>query len=271
MALEVGQVYEATLDIVNQAGTPANPATAVLTVTLPDGTATTPPVVLPPAVAGHLAVDYVFAQAGLHKFSWLTTGPNTAKTDYVTCRNFISLISMQEAKDHLNITRTDSDEELSRFMQAATELVQAKGGHTIRQSFTQEISGGDTWQLVLERTPVLSVQSVTSVWPGGPSWTDPGDGSVLRVNPSGIVSQVQPVPFWWGPWTCLYQVGRAVPLESHLQAAKEQLRHLWETQRGSMPAPLLGGEEEFTTATGWQFSVPRRVLELLEDEMLPSL
>jgi hypothetical protein len=266
-ALEVGQAYEAGLEVRNKAGQLTTPATAVLTVTLPDGTVQAPAITLPPAAEGELLCDFVLTQAGLHKFSWLTTGPNTAKTDYVTCRNFISLISMQEAKDHLNITTANYDEELSRFMQAATELVQSKGGHTIRQSFTDEISDDIAFQLVLPRMPVLSVTSVTSVWPGGPSW----DTTQLRVSPSGIVTQVQPVPFWWGPWTCVYQVGRAVPLETHLQAVKEQLRHLWETQRGSMPAPLLGGEEEFTTATGWQFSVPRRVLELLADEMLPSL
>jgi hypothetical protein len=267
MALEVGQVYEATLDLRAQSGAATNPAAAVLTITLPDGTPDTPPVILPPAVTGHLAVDYVLAQAGLHKFQWVTTGPNTAKTDYVTCREFISLISMQEAKDHLNITTGSYDEELSRFMQAATELVEDKGGHTIRRSFTDEISEGNAWQLVLSRMPVLSVTSVTSVWPGGPSW----DTTQLRVNQSGIVTQVQPVPFWWGPWTVAYQVGRPVPLEKHLQAVKEQLRHLWDTQRGSMPAPLLGGEEEYTTSSGWQFSVPRRVLELFEDEMVPGI
>lgn len=272
MALEVGQVYEATLDIRNAAGAATNPAEAVLTITKPDGTPDTPAVTLPPAVDGHLVVDYLFTQAGLHKFSWVTTGPNTAKTDYVTCREFVSMISMDEAKAHLQITRSDWDEELSRFMQAATELVEDKGGYTVRRTFTDEIRDDIAWELVLSRMPVLAVRSVMSVWAGGPSWTDPGDQSILRVSDSGIVMQAQPLPFWWGPWKIAYDVGRAVPLERHLHAVKEQLRHLWDTQRGSMGTPLLqAGDEEYTTAAGFSFSVPRRVLELIEDDMVPSI
>lgn len=272
MALEVGQAYESTLAVTGSDGEPANPAAATLVITLPDGTTVTPAVQLPPAVTGLLSADYVFTQAGLHKFAWTTSSPPTANTDWVTCREFVSLISRQEAKDHLNFKdATDDEEELSRFMMAATEVVQAKGGQTIRSVFTDEIRGDIAYELVVSRLPVLAVQSVTSVWPGGPSWTDPGDGSVLRVSDAGIVAQVQPFPFWWGPWRVAYSAGRAVPLERHLHAVKEQLRHLWETQRGSMGQPLLGSEEQYTTAAGFSFSVPRRVLELLEDDMLPPL
>jgi hypothetical protein len=267
VALEVGQVYEATLDVRNASGVLTNPAAAVLTITLPDGTTTTPAVTLPPAVTGHLIYDHPCAMAGLHKFGWVTTSPNTAKTDYVTVRNFISLISVQEAKDHLNFKSGDSDEELSRFMMASTELVEAKAGYTIRRSFTDRISEG-VWQIVLPRRPVLSVQSVTSVWPGGPSWTT---SQLITDGEAGIIAPATLLfPFWWGPWDVAYTVGRAVPLEKHLHAVKEQLRHLWDTQRGSMAPSLLSGEEVFTASTGFSFTVPRRVLEAFEDEAVPS-
>lgn len=269
MALEVGQVYEATLDVRNTAGTLVNPSSVVLTITLPDGTTTTPSVTNPPAVTGHFIYDHPCAVAGLHKFGWVTTSPGTAKTDYVTVRNFISLISVQEAKDHLNFRAgQDSDEELSRFMQASTELVETKGGYTIRRSFTDRISEG-VLELVLPRRPVLSVQSVTSVWPGGPTWTT---SQLIPDLEAGIIMlNTQNTPFWWGPWNVAYTVGRAVPLEKHLHACKEQLRHLWDTQRGSMPPSLLGGEEVFTTSTGFSFTVPRRVLEAFEGEMVPAI
>lgn len=267
MALEVGQVYEATLDVRNAQDTPANPAGVTLTITLPDGTTSAPAVANPPAQTGHLTYDFTCTVPGLHKFAWVTTSPGTAKTDYVTVRSFISLISVQEAKDHLNFRAGDSDEELSRFMMAATELVEAKAGYTVRRAFTDRISDG-VWQIVLPRRPVLSVQSVTSVWPGGPSWTT---AQLITDGEAGIIAPATLLfPFWWGPWDVAYTVGRAVPLEKHLHAVKEQLRHLWDTQRGSMAPSLLGGEEVFTTSTGFSFTVPRRVLEAFEDEAVPA-
>jgi hypothetical protein len=268
MALEAGQVYEATLDVYNASGVLTNPATATLTIILPDGTTTSPAITLPPAVTGHLIYDYLTVQTGVHKFAWVTTSPGTAQTDYVTVRAFVSLISRAEAKAHLQITTTAYDEELSRFMMAATELVETRAGYTIRRQFTDEIDAPDgTPGLALPRYPVLSVQSVTSVWPGGPSWAT---ADLLPPDPAGIVYRnIQGAGFWGGPWNVLYTVGRLVPLEDHLHAVKEQLRHLWETQRGSMAPALLSGEEVFTTAAGFSFSVPRRVLELLTDEMIP--
>jgi hypothetical protein len=202
------------------------------------------------------------------KFAWVTTNPGTApQPDYVTVRDFVSLINMAEAKAHLNITTTVNDEELSRFMQAATELVEKKGGYSVRRQFTDEIDAPEgTPGLALPRHPVLSVQSVTSAWPGGPSWVT----ADVRLDDAGIVYLNNRAGFWQGPWNVAYTVGRLVPLEKHLQACKEQLRHLWDTQRGSMAPPLLSGEEVFATSAGFSFSVPERVLELLGDEMIPA-
>jgi hypothetical protein len=268
MALEVGQVYEATLDVTNASGVLTNPATATLTITLPDATTTSPSITLPPAVTGHLICDYLTVQAGIHKAAWVTTTPGTAKTDYFTVRAYVSLISMAEAKAHLQITTAAYDEELSRFMQAATELVETRAGYSIRRQFTDEVDAPDnTAGLVLPRHPVLSVQSVTSVWPGGPSWVT---ADLLPPDTAGIVYRaIQGAGFWGGPWNIAYTVGRLSPPEKHLHAAKEQLRHLWETQRGSMAPALLSGEEVFTTTAGFSFSVPQRVLELLAAEMIP--
>jgi hypothetical protein len=59
--------------------------------------------------------------------------------------------------------------------------------------------------------------------------------------------------------------------ERYLHAAKEQVRHLWETQRGAVQAPPLAGDETFTTSAGFSFSVPRRVIELLSDDFVPAI
>ena len=265
--IDTGQTYEATCAVRNAAGVLANATTVTLTVTAPDGTVTTPSVVNPPLVDGKYLCDVVLDQAGLWKFAWLTTAPGTSTVDYVNARDFISIISLAEAKAHLDMTATADDDELRNFLQAATELVESKVGPCVRRTVTERVTEG-TCELVLRCHPVISVTSVTSVWPGGPSWTT---ADLLVDGDAGIVCQKSMWPFWYGPWDVVEVVGRAVIPERFLHAAKEQLRHLWETQRGSSQAPPLAGEETFTTAQGWSFSVPRRVLELLAADMVPSV
>jgi hypothetical protein len=92
----------------------------------------------------------------------------------------------------------------------------------------------------------------------------------VRLDDAGIVYLNNRAGFWQGPWNVAYTAGRLVPLEKHLLACKEQLRHLWETQRGPAGRPSMGGEDTFTTAAGFSFAVPERVLELLGDEMIPA-
>ena len=107
------------------------------------------------------------------------------------------------------------------------------------------------------------------MWTGGPSWT----GSNLVVDQdAGIVdTQLGAVPFYYGPWDVVYETGRTVVAERTIHAAKELLRHLWETQRGQLAAPILGGGETFTASTGMAFSIPNRVLEMLADDMTPAI
>ena len=143
-------------------------------------------------------------------------------------------------------------------------------GPCARRTITQRITEGRV-ELVLRQRPVLSVTSVTSIWPGGPTWTT---SQLIVDTDAGIVQQTWPWPFWYGPWDVTYVAGRAVIPERYLHACKEQLRHLWETQRGTTPllAPLgAGGAEEFVSSSGWAFSVPNRVVELLQDEAVPAI
>lgn len=268
--IDLGQVYEATLSVTDASGAPANPSAAVLTITLPDGTAVTPAVTLPPAVEGLLAVDYPTVQAGLHKAAWVTTGPGTAATDYFSVRQFVSVISIAEAKEHLNkkLTASATDSELRRFMMAATELVESKAGTCVIRPVVNELIPGTCTRLIrLPSAPVpdaASVTSITSLRTGGPSWAT----ADLIVNPSaGTVQSLDWRGFWAGPWQWSGTAGRRVIPERLEHAVKEQLRHLWETQRGAQPPPLIQGEQTFTTSAGWTFSVPRRVLELLEPDI----
>lgn len=267
--IDLGQPYQATLAVTDGSGAPASPATAVLTITLPDGTTVTPPVTLPPVEAGLLTVDYPTVQAGLHKAAWSTTGPVTASVDYFSVRQFISIISLAEARDHLNITRTTNDAELRRFMMAATEVAESKAGTCVVRQVTGEFIPGSRLRVIrLPSAPVSDVSSVSigSARKEGPAWT----ADQLIVNPvSGTCQPGCHREFWGGPWVAAYTAGRPVIPEHLEHAAKEQLRHLWETQRGAQRPGPLQGEETFTTTAGWTFSVPRRVLELLEPDVIP--
>ena len=272
--LDLGQTYRATATVTqpDANGIPqlTTASTCICTITLPDNSTATPAVTSDST--GKYHADYVTVQAGRHTVSWATTIPGTATTDVFNVREYAALFSLAEAKAHLNGVNPSGadDDELRNFIMAATEVVESKVGPCSRRTITQRVTEGST-QLVLRQRPVLSVTSVTSVWPGGPSWLTPG---LLVDNDAGIVQQNWPWPFWYGPWDVTYVAGRSVIPERYLHAGKEQLRHLWETQRGSTPllAPLgAGGAEEFVSSAGWAFSVPNRVVELLQDEAVPAI
>jgi len=272
--IDTGQVYHATLTLRNQA---SPPGTVTLTITLPDGSTVTPSPGTGAASGPDwtVAYDYATVQAGLHKTAWQTTSPGTAATDYFNVRAFASILSLAEGKTHLsggNISAwTGDDDELRNFLAAVTEVVESKVGPCVRRTVTQRVAASGGGQIVLTQAPVISVTSVTSVWTGGPSWT--GASLVLDGDAGIVTTQLGAVPFYYGPWDVVHVVGRVIVAGRYQHAAKEQLRHLWETQRGSLEAgPLSAGAgETFTTSAGWAFSVPHRVLELLADDMTPAI
>ena len=263
-----GQVYHTSITVQNL---DTQPASVALAITKPDGTFVTPaPIPTSWVQSGRdysCSYDYTLPTPGLFKFAWTTQAPGTAPhPEYENVRDFISIMSLAEAKLHLNKTTTTNDDEIAGFLMASTELVENKIGICVPRSFTDQVDQG-RFELVLPHRPVLSVASVASIWPGGPSW----DATTLRTDgDAGLVYTIPPFNFWWGPWLVTYTCGRPVIAERWIHAAKEQLRHLWETQRGSNPPALLQGEEVFTTTTGFSFSVPRRVLELLQEDIVPA-
>ncbi len=269
--IDAGQVYHATYTLKNQV---APPATVTLAITLPDGTTVTPNPGTGAASGADwvIAYDYPAVQAGLHKTAWQTTSPGTAATDYFNVRDFRSVLSLAEGKAHLTggpaAAWTGDDDELRNFLAAVTEVVESKVGACVRRTVTERITEGPT--LVLATRPVLSVTSVTSIWAGGPSWT----ASQLLVDGDAGLVDPQPgaAPFYQGPWDVLLTAGRAIIAERFQQAQKELVKHMWETQRGGTPllAPLGGEGETFTSAAGLTFTVPRRVLEMLQGDMVPA-
>lgn len=167
------------------------------------------------------------------------------------------LVTLPEAKTHLNITSASSDAELAVFVTVASDLVEDKADRVWRDTTFTEYHDGGTCDLVLLHSPVKSVTSVTD---GGTVVASteytlyPANGLIRRTY-GAFLGLPAPV-------TVVYVAGATTVPTLAKQATLETLRHLWQTQRGSMGArnPLSG--DEFTA--GSTFSLPLRVIELIE-------
>lgn len=267
--IDLGDVHRITVAVRDPSGTPADPDTATLTVSLPDGTSASPAVSLPPAETGLLVVDFATTQAGRHAYRMVTTGPATAYSDVFDVRpadpGFV--VSLSDAKAHLNIpaSRTGDDEELRSFIEATTAVVERFAGAVLRASHTQTFDGGRE-AVVLAHTPILSVASAAEsgavVAPSGYSLD--GDSGVLTRMAGGYRSR-------WLPGTgnvaVTYTAGRQVIPANVTRAALIILKHMWETQRASGGGRPGLGEEVADPATYVvnpnAYTVPYRALELL--------
>jgi hypothetical protein len=166
MAYNIGNIIRLTYQVKNDLQALANPATATLTITQPDGTTVTPSVTLPPPTTGQLVVDFTAAQAGLHSVRWVTTAPSTAEDDvFVVERAASLLISVDEALERLNavqiLTYDVNRERLQGFCFAASSQVEQELDRTvIPRTFTETYSGV-RGPIQLRHTPVMSITSVT--------------------------------------------------------------------------------------------------------------
>lgn len=266
--IDLGAVYQVAVDVADATGAPVNPASATLTITLPDGT-TVSPAVPTPTTVGHVRVDYVPVQAGRHVWRLVTSGPTTAYADVFDVRPAlpVGIVSLADARAHLNMgaTETADDEELRGFIGAATGAVErALGRVVVRRSFTDRFEiGGSTTQLLLRNVPVLSLTSAVSA-DGSTTWSV---GGLRADGETGLVTVVSGAALT-GTVDMTYQAGETVISEDYQLAAKIIIQHLWETQRGTMGVQLGGDNEPYTPGRG--FAIPRRALELL-DTQLPGV
>lgn len=181
------------------------------------------------------------------------------------------VLSLADAKQHLNIPAASSidDEELRFFLAATTRVVERLAGVVVPRTVTEVVrQRGTAYSVVFQKTPVLSVTSLTPV-DGSAAY----DVTALYVdNPlAGIVRRTDGGVISGGPWTGIYRAGRAeVPANVGL-AARMLVQHLWETQRGGpMMPPRMAAEAEGGIPGIW-FAIPHKVSELLEGESAPIM
>jgi hypothetical protein len=243
----------------------------VLTVTLPDATSATPTVTGP--VSGTWSATYVTSQAGRHAARW--TGGGQAFTDAfdVAAADAGGVVSLADAKAHLGKTSTTDDEEMRRFIAAATEFIEGEiGGPVVRTTKTEVVTGhgvrtrtgvspgfGDL--IFLTYSPVIQLLSVTT------STGTTYDVSSLYLDAeAGIVTPGTgyslPRPLF-----VVYDAGYGVIPALLQQAALDYIKWLWQSQRGPTPLPQPGDEFETVTPA----TVPYRITQALTRFRRPVL
>lgn len=274
MPFDLGDTVRLQAECRDAAGTLTTATTAVVTLTLPDGTTATPAVGAP-ASAGEYLVDYPTVQAGRHGVRWTFTGPGSAYTDSFDVREAAPalILSLADARRHLRYAPGDTsdDEQIREWLETITIGVEALAGVCCRRTVTEAhtVPADGVLALVLRRTPVLSVTSLVAVQSGGTSYL-PADLDVD--GPTGVIRRLDGGRFY-GPLRIVYVAGRAIIPANLSSASRIILQHLWRTQYGASRglSGVGGGDDYLVTEPipGFGYAIPNRALQLLEPDRLP--
>lgn len=273
MPYDLGDTVRLQATCTDPGGSPVTAGTAVLTITLPDGT-TTSPAVPAPSAPGQYTVDYPTAAQGRHAARWVFTDPASAYTDAFDVSPAVPalVLPLAPAKRHLALTDTTAyDDELREWLEGITEGVEHLCGAVARRTVTEiaEIPVHGVPTVALRTTPVLQITSTTPVLTTGWSWTPDeldvdGETGVVRRIDGGLL---------YGPLRWVYQAGRVSTPASLTGAAKMILQHLWRTKYGSSRAlPGIGGGDDFAVTEpipGFGYAIPNRALQMMEPHRLP--
>lgn len=185
----------------------------------------------------------------------------------------MSIASLAEAKDYLNITAVNVDDELGRFIAAADPVIENIVGPVEPAEFDEFYDGG-LGTIVLRHWPVISVESIKE-YAGTASTTltvaatpDLRTGTTVIVDPDGLLYRAGA-----GTVGCFatglqnirvqYTAGRDPTPPNVKLAALELIRHMYQsTQQSGRPA-FAGALDDQVWAPA-AFAVPTRVIELLE-------
>ena len=165
----------------------------------------------------------------------------------------MSALTLDAAKAHLNINSSTNDTELQTVIDSAEAQISQTVGPLTPVARDDMVTGGVL--LVLPVSPVVSLSSVATVG-AAPEVVDVS--GLLVDGPAGLVRALDGSRFCAALYRVTYQAGWASVPADLLFAVKEQVRHLWQTQRGGIRVPEAGGE---LVQVG--YAMPNRVLELI--------
>lgn len=270
MPFDLGDTARLSAECRGPDGELVNAGAVTLTVTLPDGTAS---VMTPdaPASQGLYVHDFVTTQPGRHSVRWVWSAPSTAYTDMFDVRPAEPelIISLADAKAHLNLVSSRDDDELRGWLESVTAAVEHYVGAVVRRtvSETHSLPMAGVRAFVLHHSPVLDITSVANL-SGGQAIA----AADLHVDPATGIVRRAAGGLMWGPVVVTYTVGRQAVPAAVRSAALIILQHLWRTQRGSTAGPVLGGADDASVAepiAGIGYAVPYRALQLMEPYRLP--
>lgn len=264
MPYDLGATARLTAECREPGGALVTATTAVVTVTLPDGTTATPAASETPTV-GMYRADYVTAAAGRHTVRWVFTGPAHAYTDSFDVRDEAppTVLSVQDAKTLLK--KQDSvDDPLVRFwLEATTRAVEYFTGPVVVRTVTEDHRVRLVNSLALRKTPAISLMSVASLLDGGTVYDttalhlDPVTGAVARKDGGQLL----------GPLQVVYRAGRPVISANILAGAQLILQHLWRTNAG--PGRPQRGTDDYDVTEpipGLGYAIPNRALQMLNPD-----
>lgn len=183
----------------------------------------------------------------------------------------MSAVSLTDVKAHLNMTGSGNDTELQRFIDAAETAIGHRVGPLTPESRVEKHNGGSS-VIVLRSPRAVSLTSIA--YADGSTYSSSDydldtDTGVLYLAYGGTYSRY---PGGQRNVTVAYQAGWSSLPADLVQAVKELVRHLWETQRGAATGARPGFADEDSAALAGSFSSwPIRVRELLEPYTVPSV
>lgn len=258
---DLGDTVSLAVDVLDENGAQTAPLTVVLTVTLPDGTTTTPLITNPST--GRYRVDYVPTAAGRYLARWVSTGPSTAFSDAFDVRPAVPayIISLADAKAHLNKSTDEADEEIRSWLEVTTEIVEELAGRATARRSVTERRDLPCWadHLVLTWAPVLSLTSVASL-DGTTTWTVGN----LDVDPTTGIVRVITGPSLSGSLLVTYVAGSQSIPARYTGAARIILRHLWESQRAGIGGKRTRAgmvDDQMQLVAG--YAIPRAAADLI--------
>ena len=242
-------------------------ATVTCTLTKPDGTTSSPSITN--VSTGLYRVEPDLDQSGLWRVTWRATGAVIAgepERFYVYPATDTWLVSLSEAKAHLNETATTNDDELKPFVAAASEFVENIVGAVARQTITDEVVHPDPDGFVWLKHPAISLTTITQTYGGTKSYVA---ATVTTDSPELTRGKL-----WLGgsytsayPLKVTYVAGRVQVPTLIRSAVLDYLKWDWQSQRGAGPLPY-STSEEMAAVPG---TVPFKIRQKLSAYTIPGI
>lgn len=204
----------------------------------------------------------------------------------------LDILTLAEARSILNFGASDTtlDTSIARVVTAVSRRLDTYVGPIVQRSVTSEIHSGGCPSIELGYGPISAISAVTeyqgttaTAITAETAGTQPTDGFYAeryKPNPalmSGVL--IRRVSGTTIPWYCgsgnvlvTYTAGRSVSTGAvdpiYKQAGELMLRNLWRSYQQS----TAGFNEYDVPAQNFPtFTIPRAVVELLEDEVQPTV